>query len=94
MRRGRFAPSPTGELHIGNAFTAVMSWLHKRSVGGSFILRIEDIDAGRCRLEYAQQMCRHLSEEERADRARRKTPSLRFAVTESSLYFVDHVKGP
>ncbi|GMA62485.1 tRNA glutamyl-Q(34) synthetase GluQRS [Alicyclobacillus fastidiosus] len=60
MRRGRFAPSPTGELHIGNAFTAVMAWLQMRSVGGDFVLRIEDIDEARCRSHYVAQVMEDL----------------------------------
>src|SRR5437763_8060782 len=47
--RGRFAPSPTGELHLGNARTALLAWLWARADRGSFILRIEDIDAPRVR---------------------------------------------
>ncbi len=45
--RVRFAPSPTGHLHIGNARTAVLNWLFARHSGGAFILRIEDTDAER-----------------------------------------------
>jgi glutamyl-Q tRNA(Asp) synthetase len=45
----RFAPSPTGLLHRGHAFSAVTAWRMARSRGGSFILRIEDIDTTRCR---------------------------------------------
>jgi glutamyl-tRNA synthetase len=43
----RFAPSPTGALHLGNARTALFSWLAARATGGRFVLRIEDTDAGR-----------------------------------------------
>ena len=43
----RFAPSPTGALHLGNARTAFFSWLRARQAGGRFILRIEDTDAQR-----------------------------------------------
>ncbi len=49
--RTRFAPSPTGYLHIGGARTALFSWLHARKHGGSFILRIEDTDLERSTAE-------------------------------------------
>ena len=52
----RFAPSPTGRMHLGNLFTALMSWLVARKNGGKWILRIEDLDPQRSRLEYAQQI--------------------------------------
>ena len=45
--RVRFAPSPTGHLHIGNARTAILNWLFARHTGGKFILRIEDTDQKR-----------------------------------------------
>src|SRR5882757_3958344 len=45
--RVRFAPSPTGFLHIGGARTALFNWLFARHTGGSFILRVEDTDAAR-----------------------------------------------
>ena len=41
---GRFAPSPTGDLHLGNLRTALVAWLSARSVGGAFIVRMEDLD--------------------------------------------------
>jgi glutamyl-tRNA synthetase len=47
--RGRFAPSPTGDLHLGNARTALLAWLHARAAGGRFVLRVEDLDFGRVR---------------------------------------------
>jgi glutamyl-tRNA synthetase len=46
---GRFAPSPTGELHLGNLRTAAIAWLSARAAGGDFLLRIEDLDRGRSR---------------------------------------------
>jgi glutamyl-tRNA synthetase len=58
--RGRFAPSPTGQLHLGNAYTALLSWLHVRAAGGQFLLRIEDLDAARCRPEYLDSLLRDL----------------------------------
>jgi glutamyl-tRNA synthetase len=50
--RVRIAPSPTGNLHIGTARTAVFNWLFARHVGGTFILRVEDTDVERSRSEY------------------------------------------
>ena len=47
MVRCRFAPAPSGSLHVGNARTALFSWLHARHVGGDFVLRVEDTDASR-----------------------------------------------
>jgi len=47
MSRGRFAPSPTGDLHLGSARTALVAWLAARRDGGSFVLRIEDLDRPR-----------------------------------------------
>src|SRR4051794_8415468 len=46
---GRFAPSPTGDLHLGNLRTALLAWLFARRGGGRFIVRMEDLDAGRVR---------------------------------------------
>jgi len=48
----RFAPSPTGELHLGNARTALFSWLFARHHGGRFVLRIEDTDTERSKEFY------------------------------------------
>ena len=50
---GRFAPSPTGRMHLGNVFSALLSWLSARSQRGRWLLRIEDIDRGRSRQAYA-----------------------------------------
>jgi glutamyl-tRNA synthetase len=55
-RRGRFAPTPSGQLHIGNAFTALAAWLQIRQAGGEFVLRIEDTDKARSRSAYAEQL--------------------------------------
>jgi glutamyl-tRNA synthetase len=51
--RGRFAPSPTGRLHLGNARSALLGWLDLRSRGGEFLLRIEDLDPERSRVDGA-----------------------------------------
>jgi glutamyl-Q tRNA(Asp) synthetase len=50
----RFAPSPTGRLHLGHAFSALTAFAAARQSGGRFLLRIEDIDLGRCRPEFKQ----------------------------------------
>lgn len=57
---GRFAPSPSGRMHLGNLFSALLSWLSVRSAGGTMVLRIEDLDPDRCRPEYAEQLRRDL----------------------------------
>ena len=49
----RFAPSPTGYLHLGHVHSALQGWRAARSAGGQFLLRLEDIDRARCRDEYA-----------------------------------------
>jgi glutamyl-tRNA synthetase len=49
----RFAPSPTGRIHIGNARTALLNWLFARRRGGAFILRFDDTDLERSKAEYA-----------------------------------------
>ncbi len=54
MIRGRFAPSPTGYLHLGNARTALLAWCFARHAGGQFVLRIEDIDLSRSKAIYLQ----------------------------------------
>ena len=56
----RFAPSPTGYLHVGNLRTAVMNWLVARQAGGTFILRIDDTDPERSEEKYADQIRRDL----------------------------------
>jgi glutamyl-Q tRNA(Asp) synthetase len=50
----RFAPSPTGYLHLGHAYSALIGWRRARDAGGRFLLRIEDIDPSRCRPAFAQ----------------------------------------
>ena len=52
--KGRFAPSPTGRMHLGNVFSALLSWLSAKSQGGTWLLRIEDIDPQRSRQEFAE----------------------------------------
>jgi len=169
MVRGRFAPTPSGEMHIGNARTALLAWLQIRHAGGELVLRMEDIDGPRSRPELAAQIledlrwlgldwdegpdiggpfgpytqserlpayreaierlsaagllypcycsraellavasaphgldaegpaypgtCRCLTEEERAARAQRKSPSLRFIMPERPVRFDDEAAG-
>jgi glutamyl/glutaminyl-tRNA synthetase len=57
----RFAPSPTGRIHIGNARTALLNWLFALRAGGSFILRFDDTDAERSRDEYARSIAEDLA---------------------------------
>jgi glutamyl-tRNA synthetase len=49
---GRFAPSPTGQLHLGNLRTALLAYLYARACGGRFLVRVEDLDAARSRPEH------------------------------------------
>ena len=56
MTRGRFAPSPTGRMHLGNVFCALLSWLSAKSKGGEWVLRIENLDPQRSKKDYALQL--------------------------------------
>ncbi len=58
---GRFAPSPTGIMHLGNAYCALLAWLCVRAAGGKMILRIEDLDPERSRPVYADTIRRDLT---------------------------------
>jgi glutamyl-tRNA synthetase len=58
--RTRFAPSPTGYLHVGSARTALFNWLHARHAGGTFILRVEDTDKERSRPEFEEEIIESL----------------------------------
>ncbi|MDN4066963.1 tRNA glutamyl-Q(34) synthetase GluQRS [Paenibacillus vini] len=170
MKRGRFAPTPSGDMHLGNAKIALLSWLQMRAAGGVFILRVEDIDIQRSKPEITERIledlrwlgldwdegpgtdpaggpywqsqrgsyyeealrklqeagrlypcycsraellavagaphglssegapypgtCRSLSLEERQEREARKTPSLRFAIGNEPVRFLDGIFGP
>lgn len=59
---GRYAPSPSGPLHLGNLRTALLAWLASRAEGGRFALRVDDLDAQRSRPEIAEQQLRDLAE--------------------------------
>ena len=56
MIKVRFAPSPTGNLHIGGARTALFNWLYAEAKDGQFILRIEDTDQQRSKREYLDEI--------------------------------------
>src|ERR1700750_191279 len=56
----RFAPSPTGLLHAGNARTALLNWLFARKMGGRFLLRIDDTDAARSTKAFEEAIYRDL----------------------------------
>ena len=53
---GRFAPSPSGRMHLGNVFAALLAWLSVRAAGGEMVLRMEDLDPARCKPAYAEQL--------------------------------------
>lgn len=57
---GRFAPSPSGRMHLGNLWSCLIAWLAARSEGGSMVLRLEDLDPERCKREYCDQVMRDL----------------------------------
>lgn len=57
---GRFAPTPSGRMHLGNVFAAMIAWLSVRSRGGEMVLRMEDLDTQRTREEYAEVLRRDL----------------------------------
>jgi glutamyl-Q tRNA(Asp) synthetase len=57
----RFAPSPTGRLHLGHAYSALLAWRLAREAGGAFLLRIEDIDRARCRDEFVADIVEDLA---------------------------------
>ena len=60
MTKGRFAPSPSGRIHLGNILCCLLSWLSARQKGGRVVLRIEDLDTARCPRRYGEQMERDI----------------------------------
>ena len=72
--RGRFAPSPTGVLHLGNLQTALLSWLAARQAGGAWLLRIDDLDTPRNRAGAIEACLLYTSPSPR-DRQKSRMPS-------------------
>jgi len=60
MTVGRFAPSPSGRIHLGNILCCLLAWLSARQKGGKIVLRIEDLDTARCPRRYADQLIEDL----------------------------------
>ena len=58
--RGRFAPSPSGRMHLGNIWSGLLAWLSARSAGGEMVLRLEDLDPDRCTRAWCDQVMRDL----------------------------------
>ena len=58
--RGRFAPSPSGRLHLGNMASSLLAWLDARSLGGEMIFRLEDLDPERSYADYSALMAEDL----------------------------------
>ncbi|MCD7946951.1 MAG: tRNA glutamyl-Q(34) synthetase GluQRS [Oscillospiraceae bacterium] len=58
--KGRFAPSPSGRMHLGNLFAALLAWLSARAAGGEMVLRMEDLDTARCKDVYARLLAEDL----------------------------------
>jgi glutamyl/glutaminyl-tRNA synthetase len=61
LYRGRIAPTPSGEMHLGHAQTFYIAWKRAKLFNGSLVLRVEDLDFGRCRTHYLDQMIDDLS---------------------------------
>jgi glutamyl-tRNA synthetase len=59
--RSRLAPSPTGHLHLGNAWSFLLCWLAVRSAGGRLVLRMEDIDPVRSKPDFVEDILRDLT---------------------------------
>ena len=165
---GRFAPSPSGRMHLGNLMCSLLAWLSAKHEGGRVVLRIEDLDAERCPRAFAELLqedfrwlglvwdeggsdggpagsyyqseraeiydryfnklkemgrtypcfcsrsevraasaphredgtpiyngqCRRLTEEQRAEKAKKRAPSMRLLVPEETIFFVDGHMGP
>ena len=105
---GRYAPSPSGRMHLGNLCCCLLAWLSAKSSGGKVVLRIEDLDAVRCPREFADLLeadlawlglaadegGRNLPPEEILLRTARRKPAWRVMVPDETISFVDGHMGP
>src|SRR5258708_4278249 len=89
--RVRFAPSPTGYLHVGGARTALFNWLYARHVGGTFLLRIEDTDKQRSTDEHTQEILDGLLKD---GKAYLDEGAIRLRMPPGEIAFDDAVHGP
>jgi glutamyl-Q tRNA(Asp) synthetase len=94
--RGRFAPSPTGPLHLGSLLAAVGSYLEARSHGGDWLVRIEDVDAPRCKLEHESAILRTLvchGFRIDGDIMRQRDRSKAYQAALNQLHYGNHIFG-
>lgn len=90
MPDGRFAPSPTGHLHLGNLRTALLAWLFARHDGGRFLVRVEDLDRAGCRPELERSQLDDLAELGLVPDGPVVRQSERFDVHRAALATLDH----
>ena len=83
--RVRFAPSPTGYLHVGGLRTALYNWAYARATGGKFLLRIEDTDQERSRPEWETEIMEGLTERES------KVLRMRFGINMNTDHTLEEV---
>lgn len=98
---GRFAPTPSGFLHLGNVFCSLLAWLYAKSSGGKIVLRIEDLDPQRCSLAKADAphasdgriiyagTCRKLTAAQRSAKMQQRRPAWRIKVADELIAFTD-----
>ena len=91
----RFAPSPTGPLHIGGVRTALFNWLYSKNNNGNFYLRIEDTDKERSKEEYKKQILKYVDRTSKTLReAKRLGKKILFEGAQGVLLDIDHGTYP